>query len=240
VGLAIATIVDELQTRRAVEVASPAAAAPNEPEGRAKPSPDSRSAPSPAKLTPASPPTPSPSAPRHLPGQPGVRFPSASRLELGGSAATAPTRGVPRGGVYASAGHDLAHLPAFAQVHITYSLSSSSNPPSVAWTKLGLGGGVYGTTRSLRLEAAGELEMVRTSASAKAPQGGAIDSAASWLPGALVTIGAVWPARGPVAASLTAGGAWVAREVVVTNAGAEIGRVPTYSVGVSAGVRFIL
>jgi hypothetical protein len=146
--------------------------------------------------------------------------------------------GALRGGVYARGAHDLAGLPAFANVMLAYALSASENPPSVTWTELGLGGGFYFEPAPVRLELSAELELVRTSASARAPAGNAIDSGGRWLPAAGLGVHVVWPARGPLSLLLGARGEWSAREVTVTNAGREIGRAPAYSVGALAGVRF--
>lgn len=237
VGLTIATIVDELQMQRAEAPSVAAAPAKGAAAGSAA------NAPAPAPAKPAALPDShtrlNAPAPRRDTAAP-QRFLGSSQLEIGGLGGTGLVRGALRGGVYARGARNLAGLPAFANVMLAYTLSSSQHPPSVTWAEIGLGGGFYWEHSPIRLELGAELELVRTAASARALSSDAIDSGERWLPAANLGVHAVWPERGPLSVLLGVRGAWSAREVVVTNAGQEIGRAPAHSVGALFGVRFTL
>jgi hypothetical protein len=233
VGLTIATIVDELEVRREAETAAMSVPAPEE----ASP-PSSVPAP-PAHDAPAQTPTmhaedkPFVSASKP---QPTGSYPSSTAAEVGGVAGTGLARGV-RGGIYARATRDVAGVPALARLRVAYLLSSSEQP-SVTWSELELGGGVYLRLARLRIELDAGVGVVRTTASARSPTSATIDEASSWLPGASLNLHAVWPANASVAGLLGVRGAWLARAVAVSNAGREIARVPAYSVVGVGGVRF--
>lgn len=228
VGLTIATIVDELQVRREAE-----GLAPGE-EGRASPEPE---APAPPRPTAAEPTriADKPQFPASKP-HPVAPFPSRTAAEVGGVMGNGLSRGV-RGGIYAQATRDVADVPAFARLRVAYQVSSSEQP-SASWSELELGGGVYLRLARWRVELDAGVGLVRTAASARAPGGAAIDEASSWLPGVSMSLHGLWPADAPVAGLLGVRGGWLSREVVVSNAGTEIGRVPAYSVSGVGGVRF--
>jgi hypothetical protein len=234
-GLTIATMVDELRIERE-EQSTPASPPPPTPAAET------------GAETPAAPPEPLPTAapqpPREHPkpqhrAVEAPRFPSRNALETGGLLALGLDGATPRGGLYAGGLHDMSRLPALALVRVAYQVSSRDQP-SLSWFELGLGGGAYLSLSSFRVEALGALEVVRIMASARAPTSSAVDDAAAWLPAAIVVARGVWPARGAVSGSLGLSGQWIARRVVVTNAGQEAARSSAYSVGLVGGIRFVL
>ncbi len=239
VGLAIATIVDELRVQREAQANPPDADAET-----SAVSVETKSAPSPQPPAAAAPKTFRSGAERadRSPAPPhDARAPQpASSLEAGALVGTGLSTGVPRAGVYARAARDLSNLPAYVQVRLAYAVLASPGEPSVAWSELALGSGVYLATTSVRLEADAGLQVVRTSASARSPVSGKKDEAGSWLPGVALSSRLAWPSQGVLRVLVGVQGAWVMRELVVTNAGAEIGRVPAYSVGLFLGVRVAL
>ncbi len=242
-GLTIATIVDELEVRREEEHAAAAAeSADTNGRGEAARLAEKPAAPPPPAAAPAAKPPQTAklvAAPKRSPAR--APFASATHLELGGLGGTGLAGGIWRGGVYAGGAHDLAGLPAFANLTVGYLLSARGNTdltPSVTWTLWGLGGGFYWVASPFRFELNAELNLVLTSASARATASNAQDTGSRWLPGAALGARGLWPARGPLAIVLGARGDWTAREVVVTNAGARIGRVPAYKVGFLGGMRF--
>jgi hypothetical protein len=46
-----------------------------------------------------------------------------------------------------------------------------------------------------------------------------------------------WPSDAPIGAVFAVNGSWVARELVITNAGQEVGRLPAYTGGLLLGLR---
>lgn len=234
-GLTIATMVDELRIEREEQSSSAATlpptpapeAAPEPPAALPKPAPTAAPKPQPQR------PKPQPRAAEEAP------FPSRNALETGGLLGLGLNGATTRGGLYAGGLHDMSHLPALALIRAAYQVSSSDQP-SLSWFQLGLGGGAYFSVSTLRFEALGALEIVRIMASARSPTSSTVDDAAAWLPAATLIARAVWPAGGAVSGSLGMSGQWMARQVVVTNAGQEVARSPAYSVGLIAGIRFVL
>lgn len=244
VGLAIATIVDELQVQRENEqakaVSTSAADRESEPATQTGRASEQRGRESAALASePAATATPAKDG-GTTGGSPAAPLRGSNSFDVGALVATGLAAGTPRSGIYARAAHDLSRLPAFAQVRLTYALLTSSSEPSVTWNELALGGGAFLATSAFRVEAEASLQLVRTSASAPAPDDGAVDHADSWLPGATVSGRIAWPSRSQLSGVAGVQAGWVMREVLVTNAGAELGSVPAYSVGVFAGARLVL
>lgn len=234
-GLTIATMVDELRSEREEQSASaltqpqtsPTEAASEPPAAPPKPAPTA------APLAPRERPKPQ----RPTAAEP--YLPSRNALETGGLLGLGLNGATTRGGLYAGGLHDMSRLPVLALVRAAYQVSSRDQP-SLSWFELGLGGGAYLTLSTLRVEAVGALQIVRIMASARSPTSSAVDDAAAWLPAAMLVARGVWPARGAVSGSLGLSGQWMARQVVVTNAGQEVARSPAYSVGLVGGIRFVL
>lgn len=236
VGLIIATIVDELRVQSKTEQAATGQGGSSAAgTGDARPTATARAAP---------PPRPAAAQAAALPG-PSVDIQQRRRraamvrpnsFELGGSGGSGLSGGGLRGGAYARGAHDIAGLPAFASVRIAY-LTSPSSPPSLTWTELGIGGGFQLTGRYFRFESGLNVQLVRVSASARSPLTAVMDTRASWLPGVALQLSAVWPARSLLAVRLGGWGSRLAREVVVTNAGQEIGRLLPFNWGAEGGAR---
>lgn len=173
VGLAIATIVDELRVQR--EEAPPPAPV----EAAASPAPAPTPVPGsvpPQSSLPAAPPTASPPpGPVVAPGRKSPQSADSDRnaLEAGAFIGTGVSSGAMRSGIYARAAHDVANLPIFAHGSVAYSLLSSTSTPSVTWSELALGGGAYFVTATIRAEAELSLQLVRTGALARDPDTGA-------------------------------------------------------------------
>lgn len=231
-GLTIATMVDELRIERE--------AGTNEPTPPAAPGPAPKPPSASPALAAASPAKPAPSSAK--PPRPPLmvsRNPSSNAIETGALLGVGIDGETARGGLFAGGLHDVAGMPALALVRVAFQVSSTDEP-SLSWLELGLGGGAYFSVGALRLETAGALEMVRTTASARSPTSGAVDEAAAWLPAAMLFARGVWPAHGSVSGSLGLSGQWTARQVAVTNAGQEVARAAAYSVGLVGGIRFLL
>ena len=241
-GLTIATIVDELEVKQEAEHAAAAAGstATSAADNATQPAGSVTKPPAPQSKPPSPAETPAAAAPVATGEHTAERAPfvSATHLELGGLGGSGLTGGRWRGGIYAGGAHDLAGMPVFANVTVGYLLSDTGGEPSVTWTVLGLGGGVYWIASPVRLELNAELQLVLTSASARAPGTNALDTNSRWLPGAAVGARGLWPARGPLSVLVGAEGDWSARQVLITNAGQQIGRAPTYKVGFVGGLRF--
>lgn len=239
VGLAIATILDELRVGQDPEVtASAAAPAPGtalEPPDSARPASPIAAAPPPAgtanapRATDRSP----PAAPRDatLP----ARFGS---VEAGGVAGTGLAGAGARVGGYARISHDVGALPLYIDLRGSYAVTTSGNVvPSVSWLEAGVGAGAHLGVQALRLELGVRALFDRTSATAPDPTTGSDDTAKSFIPGVGVDVRATWPDSSRCAATFGLDSTLLARELRITNAGQEVGHVNAYNVGVVAGLR---
>lgn len=226
VGLAIATIVEELE----VKMAERASGAP--PVAVRAAVPALVEPPVSAAKTPV-PPVTVAAPPRR--GAPVARY--SESAEVGGLVGTGLLGAAPRGGIYLRVAHDLASSPVFVSASGSYALSVSSAAPLVGWTDVGLGGGGRFTIGSARFEVGARVLLDHTSASAPDPHTARDDTASSFIPGLAFDARFVWPERSAIALALGVDGSWLVREVRITNAGEEIARIPAYNVGAVAGFR---
>lgn len=231
-GLAIATMVDQLQERREQAQRTDAPSAERAPP-----------APPPTKdALPQAPPPARAAAPVPVSdGEHPSTAASVSRyaLEVGGLAGTGLVDGPARAGLYARATYDVV-APVFVDASASYALSVTDTPPSVAWTDLGLGAGAYVPASVLRVELGVRVVLSGVSASAPDPYSDTVGSVAAWLPGVGASARVTWPAHGPLAGTVGLDNAWMLKQVRVTNAGSLIGRVSAYNVGIVAGLRLVL
>jgi hypothetical protein len=235
VGLAIATIVDELRVGQGPNATAPVPAT--------APAADTETAP-PVAGTPARaavPSTPTPARGDSAGTSPAPADTNSrahlARLDVGGLAGTGLASGPLRVGVYARFTYDLGVLPVYVDARGSYALTTSGATPYVTWLDLGLGAGARASISALRLELGLRALVCRTSASATDPETGESDTAASVVPGLGVDVRATWPESSALAATLGADSSWLLRAVRVTNAGREVGRVNAYNVGMVAGLR---
>ncbi len=228
VGLAIATIVDELEVRAEEQAQAPAPPAPPpaaEPAHATEGPPRSEA----RAAAPAREPPPPPARPGRI-----------VSVEIGGLLGTGLADGAPRAGVYVRASHDLPSVPVFVAASGSYAVLTSSGAPSVTWADVGLGGGARVAAGPVRLELGARVLLDHTSASAPDPTTRVPDSTGSFIPGAALDARASWPEPSPIAVTLGVDGSLLLRQVTITNAGQELGRVRAHNVGIVGGVRLNL
>lgn len=236
VGLAIATLVDELRVRNERALAPPDEGAsettPAAPPITA-PAPESPQSPVPAPKTPLS------ASPKAVPVAPRASRPpeNTTGVEVGGLVGTGLVSGPARVGLYLRAVHDVDSLPVYAGLDLAYASLTSSSDPRVTWNEFALGGGVHLSASNLRFELGLSALLRRTHASAADPATGVEDSGDSWLPGLGLTARALWPERSRISLALGANASACMREVSVTNADEEIGRISAYSAALVGGLR---
>jgi hypothetical protein len=224
VGLAIATIVDQLEIQR-----TQAAAA--EPPPAPKPPP-----PASAEVAPTPPPG-TPAEDRAAPPTPTSTEPQPESVEVGGLLGTGLIGRAPRVGLRVRIAHRLLPSPLFVAASGSYALLATSATPSVSWSDLSLGGGLHFDAASVGLETGASFVLSHASATAPDPATRANDTVTTWLPGLALEARIVWPEGSRLAATMGAEGVWLLKRLRITNAGEEVARVAAYSVGVSGGVR---
>lgn len=233
VGLAIATILDELRVGREPDVAAtssaplPAAALP-------PPAPPLAPAPPPDRAPYAQAPVDRSSPSGAVPASMPPRFGS---VEVGGAAGTGLAGAGARLGGYARASHDLRTLPLYIDLRGSYTVTTSGGVPSMKWLEAGVGAGAHLGVQELRLELGMRALFNRTSATAPDPRTSSDDTAASFVPGVGVDVRGTWPDSSRFAATLGLDSTLLVREIRVTNAGQEVGHVNAYNVGIVAGAR---
>ena len=243
VGLAIATILDELRVGREPDVAPSAGTAAVDATLGASASgpPAPTEAPPPPKAPPPRAPAP------HASGAADA-VPSAGRgdaplparfgsVEVGGAVGTGLAGASARVGGYARVSHDLGAVPLYVDLRGSYALTTSNDVPSVSWLDAGVGVGAHLGVRTLRLELGIRALFDRTRATAPNPKTGSDDTAGSFTPGVGVDVRGTWPDSSRLAATVGLDSTLLVRELRITNAGQEVGHVNAYNVGVVAGAR---
>jgi hypothetical protein len=145
--------------------------------------------------------------------------------------------GAPRLGPFARVTYDVQ--PAFyVGAGFTSSFRTASSVPAMSWNELLFGGGARTSAGEVRVEGGVDVAVVSTAASAPSPVAGVSDRQNVWVPGVAFEGRLGWPARSALAVTLGVRAMWLAKAVVVTNAGEEVARVPAYNVGGTLGARF--